>query len=340
MNKPRELEAPGGRRRVRRWAFAGALVALFWNVAALAWNDAGHRVVARLAYDTLPGDVQMRAARLLRAHPRFAADFASRLPRALRAASAAQRNRWYFEFAAIWPDYARDFAGVRPEATRRELVSAYNRPRWHYINLPTYLTDADRRLAIPNPRFDDVPAEPEQQLNLVQALTRQSHIVCDGDASPAARALAFSWLLHLMADLHQPLHATALYAVGRFPNGDRGGNDIALAGGGNLHAFWDAAGAAAAAPLASTAAAPLTFAAIAVSSRRLAVRVAYAPSLRAQLERLPVDAPELVALDADYRARANAVAARQLAVAGHRTAALVAALLLPAGGKCPVSLAF
>jgi hypothetical protein len=219
-------------------------------------------------------------------------------------------------------------------------VASYNRPRWHYINLPTYLTTADRRLGVPNPPLDDVPTEPELELNLVQALTRQSHVLCSIDASPAERALALSWLLHLMADLHQPLHATALYALGRFPHGDRGGNDIALAGGGSLHAFWDAAGAAAAAPPAATSVAPLTFAAIAAASRKLAARVAYAPSLRAQLEQLPIDGPQRVALDADYRARADVVAAMQLTVAGQRTAALLAALLPPAGGKCPVPLAF
>ncbi len=45
--------------------------------------------------------------------------------------------------------------------------------------------------------------------------------------------------MHLVGDIHQPLHSTALFSVDRFPEGDRGGNDIHLVHGRNLHALWD-----------------------------------------------------------------------------------------------------
>ena len=49
-------------------------------------------------------------------------------------------------------------------------------------------------------------------------------------------------VLHLVGDLHQPLHATMMFAT-NFPHGDRGGNSLAVAEPGhrpvNLHAFWD-----------------------------------------------------------------------------------------------------
>jgi len=48
------------------------------------------------------------------------------------------------------------------------------------------------------------------------------------------RRQAFAWLCHLVADLHQPLHAGF--------RDDRGGNDVAVVYGGehsNLHRFWD-----------------------------------------------------------------------------------------------------
>jgi hypothetical protein len=58
---------------------------------------------------------------------------------------------------------------------------------------------------------------------------------------PAAqRALALSWLLHLVGDAHQPLHAVALFNAGRFEFGDRGGNEILVPGQGPLHRVWDA----------------------------------------------------------------------------------------------------
>jgi hypothetical protein len=51
-------------------------------------------------------------------------------------------------------------------------------------------------------------------------------------------------VLHLVGDLHQPLHASGLYSAARFSDtdGDRGGNEIAVAGvdgARNLHAVWD-----------------------------------------------------------------------------------------------------
>lgn len=58
-------------------------------------------------------------------------------------------------------------------------------------------------------------------------------------------ALSFAWryLIHLVGDLHQPLHASALYSE-MFPNGDRGGNSFKITYPDdkqvkNLHALWD-----------------------------------------------------------------------------------------------------
>src|SRR5262249_16732385 len=48
-------------------------------------------------------------------------------------------------------------------------------------------------------------------------------------------------LLHLVGDLHQPLHSTQMFAA-LFPNGDQGGNLFGLRVNGrkvNLHAYWD-----------------------------------------------------------------------------------------------------
>lgn len=48
--------------------------------------------------------------------------------------------------------------------------------------------------------------------------------------------------IHLVGDIHQPLHATTRYA-NDFKTGDRGGNSFKITGDGvsNLHALWDSA---------------------------------------------------------------------------------------------------
>lgn len=52
------------------------------------------------------------------------------------------------------------------------------------------------------------------------------------------RAWALVWILHIVGDLHQPLHCTAR-ALGSSPNAsDHGGNGVNYKGG-TLHSFWD-----------------------------------------------------------------------------------------------------
>ena len=41
--------------------------------------------------------------------------------------------------------------------------------------------------------------------------------------SPDVKAMAYCWLFHLVGDIHQPLHCTALFSAEHFPKGDRGG---------------------------------------------------------------------------------------------------------------------
>ena len=59
----------------------------------------------------------------------------------------------------------------------------------------------------------------------------------------AERALFARYLVHLVGDIHQPLHSVALYNK-TFPKGDAGGNflKVKLLNGSfeNFHSFWDA----------------------------------------------------------------------------------------------------
>jgi hypothetical protein len=58
-------------------------------------------------------------------------------------------------------------------------------------------------------------------------------------AGPDVKAIAYCWLFHLVGDIHQPLHSTALFSADHFPKGDKGGNEIPLKRGRKLHSLWD-----------------------------------------------------------------------------------------------------
>jgi hypothetical protein len=91
---------------------------------------------------------------------------------------------------------------------------------WHYVNVA-----------------DDAPIESASggdRGDVLQAIARFRRELTDAQLPAARRAEALRFLVHFVADVHQPLH------VGRAD--DRGGNRIAVALDGkrsNLHQLWD-----------------------------------------------------------------------------------------------------
>ncbi|MCV2358675.1 S1/P1 nuclease [Paucibacter sp. TC2R-5] len=94
---------------------------------------------------------------------------------------------------------------------------------WHYVNFPR---DAD---CLYEPLRDC-----EGGACVVAAIQRQSSVLRSSAADDEARLKALKYVVHLVADVHQPLHAGF--------GDDRGGNSYQLQGfgrGTNLHALWD-----------------------------------------------------------------------------------------------------
>ena len=343
MNTASELEG-GATTMVRaRWWLVWLLVAA---PAALAWNDAGHMTAALIAYDRLPEQHQTAVSRLVRQHPRFREDIEPQLPPGRGGASARERDRWYFAYASTWPDLVRHF-DTAPAAQRQALIARFNHRTWHYINLPTYLQPSDRR-RIPqqSPSMVWTSGADAAELNIVQALQMLTTTWCAAGTTDADRGLAVSWIAHLVADLHQPLHTTALFAVPSLPRGDRGGNDIQVIGGSNLHALWDDAvgddrrrksvdararriGLAVAGTGEQTLPADLSqgMRRWAKQGRELAASVVYSPDVRAAILAAPPPPPPRIHIDADYRAATTAAAERQIASAGTRLALVLQRLL-------------
>ncbi|MDA8016999.1 MAG: S1/P1 nuclease [Thermoanaerobaculia bacterium] len=99
--------------------------------------------------------------------------------------------------------------------------------RWHYVNLPIN----PQKLPLPPPSKDDV----------IFAIRQSVETLRDPAASEFGRAFALRVLIHVVGDIHQPLHTVSRFSTER-PKGDRGGNDYSLAGEGshqNLHLLWD-----------------------------------------------------------------------------------------------------
>ncbi len=214
---------------------------------AYAWNESGHRVIAATAAEHMSAKLRSRVVAALKAHPRYKEDFAAYRPRRLRGLTEAQ---WLMGQAAAWPDHARSFDNA-PRRSRDALVKRYHRGNWHYINLPLYLTEADGALRIKDPARSPSNSKRKRKLkrprDVLTALSFIEAKLNDPKTPLSEQGLWISWALHLIADVHQPLHTTAMFSKNRWPRGDRGGNEIKIAGSGradrldSLHYYWDRA---------------------------------------------------------------------------------------------------
>ena len=215
------------------------LVALFvlpYPINSFAYNATGHKVVASICFRQLTAEQRDSLLEVLKQHPRFEEDFESKMPPSIAQGDETEQAEWLFQQAAIWPDMVKSGPPER---------RAFNRARWHFVNMPHFLSEADREALEdhvdvnlaeePNEENSDDPA-----MNVVQAINNSRAILHSGSTSDAVKAVHICWLLHLISDLEQPLHSTALFSQHLFPQGDKGGNGIKTQPLSNLHAAWDA----------------------------------------------------------------------------------------------------
>lgn len=100
---------------------------------------------------------------------------------------------------------------------------------WHYINIP-FSNDGTTLL-------------PQNSENVVWAIQVQRQQLNNKNISEKEKAEALAFLIHLVGDIHQPLHCANRFSHS-FPQGDAGGTKIFLdkEGAHNLHQWWDRGG--------------------------------------------------------------------------------------------------
>lgn len=212
------------RSRTRLRALGAWLLALALAAPAPAWNATGHRVIAAIAYDRIKPSTRAKIDALLARHPDYATLLAAGAP-----SDPAGRAREAFLDAAVWPDvikgdnrfYDNTRANARPTALLPGFPSMARHTDWHYIDIPF------------SP--DGTALEPPKTPNALEQLKRLIKIV--GRADPDG-AYDLPWLIHLVGDVHQPLHCASRFVQPQ-PHGDQGGNLVFVIPGRNLHAFWD-----------------------------------------------------------------------------------------------------
>ncbi len=202
------------------------IVALLLPQTALAWNYAGHEVVARIAWEKMEPQTRQRVIALMMQAPTDA-DLANMLPTDGRPLIIRQRD--LFMLASTWPDIVRsdDF----PERKKK-----YHRSIWHFTNFFWKQV---------NGKPVDVPELQPEKINIVERLAFLEKEVVDKKVAAGQRGIDIAWILHLVGDVHQPLHTSARVTELE-PTGDQGGNLFLLTPKDTppretrrLHGYWD-----------------------------------------------------------------------------------------------------
>jgi len=222
-----------------RQLVAVTLCMLLLSSTSHAWFDVGHMAVAFVAYQQLTPAKKARVAALLKKNPYYNTKWKALIP---AGTPADQRDLMLFMIAATWPDEIKQSGsgyqsdGDNPPTDGSAWTNTgYDTDKkqhkyWHFIDVP-FTQDATTPLAaIPSPNA-------ETQIAIFrQTLTSAS--------SDKLKSYDLVWLMHVVGDVHQPLHSTTRVSAGEL-NGDNGGNnekvDATAVGNSTkkLHAFWD-----------------------------------------------------------------------------------------------------
>ena len=172
------------------------------GVPLYGWWEAGHMTVALIA----KGQLTPAATKSVQEILAFAFD--------------GDQGEDPFLFASVWPDLIKD-KGLRTMDS------------WHYVNFvfaPKRLVSARATAYLQGGESSQVVAITDQCLKTLR----------NPQAGKWEKAFMLRWLIHLVGDIHQPLHCATLYTA-QFKAGDLGGIKFALPlkDTPNLHFLWD-----------------------------------------------------------------------------------------------------
>jgi hypothetical protein len=218
--------------QIQKIAFGLILTCLLASTAA-AWDSFGHMMVASVAYDNLTPAARTKVDQLIKLNPDYKLW--------IKGVAKADQGKTAFVMAATWPDaiksekkgkkkiYTDD--GEHPTNPNAAANVGYSdklmHRYWHYIDEP-FSPDGTPLV---------LPQSPNAQTQIAAFRTT----LADPGATNKLKSYDLVWILHLVGDVHQPLHATSRF-TSDLPQGDNGANLVALCAKpckDELHAYWD-----------------------------------------------------------------------------------------------------
>ena len=154
----------------------------------LSWNARGHMIISSIAYERLDQDVKTRLIELIYSHEDIDI-WKKEVP------VDSDSLVYFLHQLSIWPDVV------------RRSGHPHDHPPWHYI---TYELYPDGRKITDRIYPDD---------DVVYGINYSSNLL-SSEEPDSLKAIYLGWLVHLTADIHQPMHTATLFSDD-FPEGDR-----------------------------------------------------------------------------------------------------------------------
>lgn len=217
---------------IRKLMSSAAIV--FFPFSLFGWGPIGHMTVAYVAYQQLSPAAKARVRELLKLNPDYA-NWEKQIP---EGTAAEDRDQFLFMMAATWaddikgePQFSDDGTdgGNTPDGAASAQNTGYSdllrHKYWHFIDTPF----SPDKTALP-----PIPV-PNAQTQVVAF-----RAVLSSTQPDELKSYDLVWLLHLVGDIHQPLH-TITRVTQAHPKGDAGGGLVKLFGDAafHLHSYWD-----------------------------------------------------------------------------------------------------
>ena len=190
--------------------------------SAQAWDHGGHMTSAAIAFAEIERarpDLVEKLGLLFLTHPQPASFWV-----AAGDSRGEERVRRMFMQCSRWPDDVR--------------WTIHDRPAWHSARWPIVMKDAP-----PDARVNAKARGSAPTGQAIEALALNFAVLANPEAKPAERATALCWVLHLVGDIHQPLHTADVFSKD-FPEGNAAGTMQYVADPAGettipLHMLWD-----------------------------------------------------------------------------------------------------
>jgi len=165
---------------------------------AHAWDHPGHMTTAAIAFSEIERarpELIDKIGLLFLKHPDTAPFWV-----AAGEAKGKERVRRMFMECARWPDDSK--------------VTPNDRLTWHTARWAIVAKDAPPEVKAAAEARHGKPAG-----QAIEALTLNNAMIANPESTPAERALALCWVMHIMGDIHQPMHVSDLFSKD-FPTGN------------------------------------------------------------------------------------------------------------------------